>query len=135
MEMAYIIKFKDPFFNLDMQVIRGTKDEVAIYTGAKDGQFSKNQEPLDCVVEIWELDMWRAYLIATDEFYELMADEDDLEQDKHLPVLTKEEVEQLEIAYDRKQVKRNLNSRLIDNLDIDYLKKQEAEGKINLIKL
>lgn len=135
MEMAYIIKFKDPFFNLDRQVTRITKDEVAVFTGAKDGQFSKNNEPLDCIVEIWELDIWRAYLRATDEFYQYMADEDDLEEDKHLPNLTKEDVERLEIEYDRNKPKQNIHPRLIDNLDINHLERQAEAGKINLIKL
>lgn len=126
----YIIKFKDPFFNLDMQVTRGTKDEVAAYTGAKADRFNPNPEPYDCVVEIWELDVWRAYLNAKDELG-LGWDEEDAD----LPVLTKEQVDELDLLYDRNKPERKRHLRLIDNLDINYLNEQATTGKINLIKL
>lgn len=116
-----------------MQVTRGTKDEVAVFTGAKATRFNPNPEPVDCVVEIWEQDIWRAYLRVGDELFSLLEDED--EEDAKLPILTKEQVDELEILYDRKKPKQKRHSKVIDNLSINHLEKQQASGKINLIKL
>lgn len=129
-EPVYIIKFKDPFFNFDMQVTRGTKEEVAIFTGAQATQFNPNPEPEDCIVEIWELEIWRAYLKAQDELGWI-----DDEEYGDLPTLTKEQITELEVLYNRDKPKQKKHSRLIDNLNINHLERQAEEGKINLIKL